>query len=447
MEATMHAPIIRDAVSHDHDFVVASMNDALEPYYGGDHSAHAERIFQTHLAGGKDKVGHFSSEQHLFILEVDGEKAGLVHVVGKLQGTYKISPLIVEQRFRGSRGLGTLLLKTAEDYARIHQARQIYCTVALQNHGAHQFFLRRGYVAAGKSESHYKAGVTEVMLYKLFLNAAFVDDLERPNISVLPMEPHHEAGCRTLIETRLGKDFGGIDDKWVDSLFNGYRRRTTRDVNQKYKLIFVAADRSKAVLGVVGATPKKGEPIKLMPFVGANHQIFSALLTDVPFMLKEYGHKLYMHLVPTVEETIALQRQGWSLDAVMPAAYRDDKITQQWGFSLGEELMRKMRVKQGFFDSIGSGKKTLEVRVGYDSIQTIQPGERIQLMTSTAQQTIKVRDVRRYGNFAEMLEIEDAGAIAPGLSGREVLDLLRRIYPADKERLGVYVLDVAPESH
>jgi ASC-1-like (ASCH) protein/ribosomal protein S18 acetylase RimI-like enzyme len=446
MEADMSQTLIRDARPDDHDFVVANLNDALTPYYGGDHTAHAERIFQTHIAGGHDQVGHFSSEQRMFILEVEGERAGLVHVVGKRQGTYKISPLIVAKRFRGSRGLGTALLKTAEDYARSHEARQIYCTVALQNHAAHQFFLRRGYVPAGQSQSHYKANVTEVMLYKLFMNATFVEDLERPNLSVLRMEPEHESGCRTLIEASLANNFGGIDEEWIDALFKGYERRFSQDVNQKYKLIFVATDRSHTVLGVVGATPKKGEPIKLMPFVATNYQAFCALLTDVPFMLRTYGHKLYMHTTPSVDDTIALQRHGWSLVDVLPGAYRNDRVTQQWGCDLGEELMRKMRVKQGFFEAIRSGEKTLEVRVGYDNIRTIQPGEKIQLMTSTSQQTIRVRDVRRYNSFVDMLGVEEPSAIAPGSSRPEVLTLLQRIYPADKERLGVYVLDVAPEA-
>lgn len=436
--------LVRDAVSSDREFVIAAMNQVLAPYYDGDHTAHALRIFQTHIEGGRDKVGHFSAEQHMFVAEVDGCRAGLVHIVGKRQGTYKISPLIVAPEYRGTRGLGTTLLHRAEHYAKSHDARQMYCTVAVQNHGAHQFFLKRGYVPAGRSESHYKAGVTEAMLYKLFMNEAFKQELERPNISVTEMQPHQENGCRTLIEASVSEHFGGVDEGWVEALFSGYGRRESKDVNQKYKLIYVATDRTGAVIGVACATPKKGEPVKLMPFIAANYQAFVAMLTDIPFMLRVYGHKLYMHISPSVEETIALQRQGWSLDAAMPGAYRDDVITQQWGFTLGERLMRKMRVKQGFFDQIRSGKKTLEVRVGYDSIRTIQPGEKIELMTSTDQQVIKVNAVRRYFTFDEMLNGENPSAIVPGSSRSEVLSLLQRIYPSDKERLGVVVLEVHP---
>ena len=53
----------------------------------------------------------------------------------------------------------------------------MYCTVAEQNFSALQFFIRKGYIRAGKSESHYKEDVTEIMLYKLFWDDAVEDTL------------------------------------------------------------------------------------------------------------------------------------------------------------------------------------------------------------------------------------------------------------------------------
>ena len=107
--------------------------------------------------------------------------------------------------------------------------------------------------------------------------------------------------------------------------------------------------------------------------------------------------------------------------------------------------MRQMRVKQRFLDLIKQGKKTLEVRVGYGNIKTIKPGERIRLASRTQTQVIRVREVRRYSKFDEMMESEEAGRIAPGLPKQEVLRLLKDIYPPDKERLGVIVLDMQIE--
>jgi len=320
--ASTHSRIdIREAVHEDFDFIVELMVKALEPYYGGDHRAHAKRIFSTHISGGTDKIGHFSFEQKMFLITVDEERAGVLHLVGKRQGNYKISPIIIAPHFRGTRGLGTHLLRFAEEYARKHNARQIYCTVAEQNHSALQFFLRNGYVVSGRSDSHYKAGITEVMLYKLFTSEDSDERFDRPHISVLAFEDRHETQVRKLLFDYLPQYFFGITNEWVDALFAGFRRKDWEDINQKFKIIYIAVDRSDAVHGVVAATPKKGKPIKLMPFIAKSLPAFAALLTDVPFELRRFGHKVYMHITPTVDETIALQQRGWKLDAAMPAGY------------------------------------------------------------------------------------------------------------------------------
>ena len=121
---------IREAIESDHTFVESLMDEALAPYYGGDHRAHARRIFNTHISGGRDSLGFFSTEQKMFVLVHDGEPAGIIHLVGKRQETYKISPLIISSRFQGSQGFGSALLEHAEAYARAASARQLYCTVA-----------------------------------------------------------------------------------------------------------------------------------------------------------------------------------------------------------------------------------------------------------------------------------------------------------------------------
>lgn len=437
---------IREAKPDDFLFVTNLMTAALSPYYGRDHRAHAERIFAAHIAGGKDQIGHFSFEQRMFIATVGDERVGMLHLVGKRQGNYKISPIIVSPEYRGRKGIGSRFLAFAESYARSHGARQIYCTVAHENNSALQFFLRNGYTVAGQSDSHYKEGITEVMLYKLFTTREFDERFDRPHISVVPCEEKHEEQVRALLFEHLPRYFFGIDEAWMNALFQGYHRRGSRDVNKKYKLIYIAIDRSDNVLGVAGATPKKGEPIKLMPFVALCLPAFVALLTDVPYQLKIYGHKLYIHITPSVEETVALQGGGWRLDAAMPAAYHDKNVTQQWSLHVGgQNFMRMMRVKQQFLDDIRKGVKTLEVRVGYHAIQTIQEGERINMTSRADGQIIRVKSVRRYASHNEMLAAEDFRKIAPRLGSKEeVLELLKEIYPPVKEKLGVYVLEIEP---
>ena len=142
-------------------------------------------------------------------------------------------------------------------------------------------------------------------------------------------------------------------------------------------------------------------------------------------------------------QTRILQRLGWKLDAAMPGAYRDDRVTQQWSKSLEGDVMRTMRVKKRFFDLILSGRKPLEVRVAYENIKTIVAGERIMLQTNNDSHAIVVRGVRTYPDFEAMLNAEEGEKIAPDHRG-SVLELLREIYPPHKEQLGVVVLEIDP---
>lgn len=437
---------IRDAKNGDFQWVSELMYNALEPYYGGDHKAHARRIFDAHIAGGHDHIGFFSFEQHMSILEVDGVRAGMVHVVGKRQSTYKISPLILTPEYQGKKGLGTMLLNYAESYARDHQARQLYCTVAEKNISAMQFFIRKGFIFAGSSESHYKSGITETMLYKPLYETSVITSLDQLHVSVLPLDEVDslvKARVAQLLMDTLPHSFEGITDEWITALFDGYARRNVADINAKYKLIFIAFDSDGKVIGVAGATPKKGSPIKIMPFIAMSNIAFEALLIDIPHQLVSYGHKLYVHINPTSDEVISLQRLGWKLNAALPNAYRQNVVTQQWSLNIGETLMKTIRIKQRFFDLIKSGRKSLEVRVGYDVIKRIKSGEQISLETHTSRLTVRVSDVRLYDSFESMLANEPFKKIAPDVfSQADLLALLRNIYPAYKEKLGVVVLEI-----
>jgi len=354
--------------------------------------------------------------------------------------------LIVDSQHRGTKGVGSTLLTYAEKYAEANGARQMYCTVAKPNYSALYFFIKKGYVIAGESESHYKSGVKETMLYKLFNKRQALMELDTPNVSVLPMNETYKKQAEELMLDILPFFFNGINHNWVQALYDGYDRRNSNDINKKYKLIYIAVDGNDNVLGIGGATPKKGEPIKLMPLVAKNQAAFIALLRDLPYLLKQYGHKIYIHIVPTVEQTIALQKLGWNLDAAMPAAYHPDQVTQQWSYELGGNLMRTMRVKNHFLDAIVKGDKSLEVRVGYDNIKNIKIGERIKLASHSQEQIVRIKDIRIYQDFDEMINNERSSLIVPGKNKPQVLWLLRELYKSDREALGVYVLEMEPIS-
>ena len=433
---------IRKAKIGDVDFVSRLMTETLGPFYNGDHRAHARRIFTAHINNNVDSVGQFSLLQYIFIAEVNHHPAGMIHLVVKKQGTVKISPLIVAPEYRGQFGIGSKLLRHAEDFARKHHARQLYCTVATQNQDTLKFLLRKGFHLAGKAQDHYKPGIDECMLYKP-LNQGLTPDLS--DISIVPFdEKKHAAAARQLILSQVGSNFNGVDDTWVDALFASYQRRDSRDVNAKYKLIFIA-EQDRKVVGVVVATPKKGQPIKIMPLVAKSEAVFEVLVANLPQLLAGYGHKLYVHLVPEPWQIACLQRHGWTIEGLFPEGYGPDVTVQQWGFSLNKEgvSMRKMRIKKPYFDAIMSGRKTLEVRIGYNSIKRLNEGQLLQLENGHVSGVVRIKSIRIYSKFADMLAAEPWREIVPqAKSKEEALRLLHKIYPPHKERLGVHVIEV-----
>lgn len=429
---------IREAQLGDLPVIAEMMHDALEPYYGGDHRAHARRIVETAVRGGEEEYGHFSAAQVMYVAEDNGSIVGILNFVVKHQGTLKISPLIVSEQSRG-KGISRLLFERAFAYAREHTVRQIYCTVSAKNVLALNYFLAHGFERAGIAKNHYRRDTDEVMLYKIVEHLDL--PLYEPIISILPLSEADKPQVRRMVIERLSPYFEGVNDRWVDALFGGYDRRGSNDPNVKYKLVWVAKQPDGKVLGVAAATPKKGEPIKLMPFVAETIEAFNALVAELPGLLVEHGHKLYTHTVPTSVEVETLQHHGWHVEAMMPEAYKPGIVTQQWGLVLGENIMKTMRVKRQYFDAILSGKKPLEVRVGYDNIKRIKDGDKIRLECGKTHGIVQVIAVRIYDTFDDMLANEDVAHIVPE-NPQNALQVLRSIYPRDKEALGVHVLQL-----
>ena len=439
---SLAAVAIRKAKTGDVDFVSRLMAETLGPFYDGDHRAHARRIFTAHINGNVDSVGQFSLLQYIFIAEVNHHPTGMIHLVVKKQGTAKISPLIVAPEYRGKFGIGSKLLRHAEDFACKHHARQLYCTVAAQNQATLKFLLHKGFHLAGKAQDHYKPGIDECMLYKP-LSQRTTPGLS--DISIVPFdEKMHATATRRLILSQVGSSFYGVNNAWIDTLFAGYRRREGRNVDTKYKLIFIA-EQDRKVVGVVGATPKKGQPIKIMPLVAKSETVFEVLVANLPQLLAGYGRKLYVHLIPEPWQIACLQRHGWTIESMFPEGYAPDVTVQQWGFSLNKEgvSMRKMRIKKPYFDGIMSGRKTLEVRIGYSSIKRLKEGQPLQLENGHAFGIVRIKSIRIYDTFADMLATEPWREIVPqAKSKEEALRLLHKIYPPHKERLGVHVIEV-----
>jgi HAD superfamily hydrolase (TIGR01549 family) len=98
-------------------------------------------------------------------------------------------------------------------------------------------------------------------------------------------------------------------------------------------------------------------------------------------------------------------------------------------------------VREPYLYQILSGRKTVEVRVGYDNIRHLEPGDVLKL---NDEHTVTIWRVGHYKDFEDLLLHEDSAAIAPDLEGDSaaLLDALRQIYPPEKEALGAIALEL-----
>ena len=102
--------------------------------------------------------------------------------------------------------------------------------------------------------------------------------------------------------------------------------------------------------------------------------------------------------------------------------------------------VKALWVREPYLSHILSGLKTVEVRVGYDNIRRLQPGDRLRL---NDEHPVTIRRIGHYADFGDLLAHENPAAIAPGLPPDDLLAALRQIYPPDKEALGAVALELA----
>jgi HAD superfamily hydrolase (TIGR01662 family) len=106
--------------------------------------------------------------------------------------------------------------------------------------------------------------------------------------------------------------------------------------------------------------------------------------------------------------------------------------------------LKVLWIREPYLSLILSGRKTVEVRVGYENIRRLQPGDRLKL---NDRHLATIRRIGRYADFDELLAQEDAAAIAPDLGPHALLDALRELYPPEKEALGAVALEIAPRRY
>ena len=102
---------------------------------------------------------------------------------------------------------------------------------------------------------------------------------------------------------------------------------------------------------------------------------------------------------------------------------------------------RVMRIYKQYFDLIKNGSKTIEVRVAYPGMRSIAVGTLI-AFNDDPDCTCRVKRVALYKSFDEVMATEDPTKIHPTLSADNQLADIKRIFPPEKEKLGVIIFEL-----
>lgn len=103
---------------------------------------------------------------------------------------------------------------------------------------------------------------------------------------------------------------------------------------------------------------------------------------------------------------------------------------------------RKMQIYKQYFDLIADGSKTVEVRVGYDSMKRIRVGDLLEFTCRNESCITRVTRIGKYATFKEMFGTEDVKAVNPNATEAEQLKAIHAIFPPDKEALGVLTFEL-----
>ncbi|MBC3844182.1 ASCH domain-containing protein [Streptacidiphilus sp. 4-A2] len=102
-----------------------------------------------------------------------------------------------------------------------------------------------------------------------------------------------------------------------------------------------------------------------------------------------------------------------------------------------------VRIYKQYFDLIADGRKTVEVRVAYDSMMRIRVGDLLNFTCHGEECLTRVTRIGTYRTFKEMFGAEDVTAVNPNATEAEQLRAIQAIYPPAKEALGVITFEVA----
>lgn len=94
----------------------------------------------------------------------------------------------------------------------------------------------------------------------------------------------------------------------------------------------------------------------------------------------------------------------------------------------------RLKIKEKYLHYLEKGDKKYEIRVGYSRIKLISTGDIVDFGRSK----FKVTDILIFRNFNELFKNIDSNLIIPDMNMNNAIKVLRKIYPKNKERLGIY---------
>ncbi|NNJ61018.1 MAG: ASCH domain-containing protein [Dactylosporangium sp.] len=105
---------------------------------------------------------------------------------------------------------------------------------------------------------------------------------------------------------------------------------------------------------------------------------------------------------------------------------------------------RELNTRKPYLRLISEGTKTVDVRVGSPGVRTIAAGQDLTFVAGTQSVRTRVKRVSEYASFEAMLDREESHAIGGSLcsSRGQLLAVIRSIFPADQERLGVLAIEI-----
>ena len=102
----------------------------------------------------------------------------------------------------------------------------------------------------------------------------------------------------------------------------------------------------------------------------------------------------------------------------------------------------EMSLDERFFDLVAAGRKTIEVRVNAAKRRQITAGALIRFRCRDREVLTRVTSIDHYSSFDDMIDNASLAAINPHTTRREQLLDIRRIYPPEREALGVLAIGV-----